>query len=40
MLTYLSCYPGTDFCIGEGMMVILQVIATDSGYGIKWKLGN
>ena len=38
--SYLSCYPGTNFCIGEGMMMILQVIATDSGYGIKWKLDN
>ncbi|MBS7322247.1 MAG: hypothetical protein KIG78_01905 [Bacteroidaceae bacterium] len=32
---YFSCYPRTRFCIGKGMMVVVQTIATGCGNSVK-----
>ena len=34
-LQYFSCYPGAGLCVGEGVVVTLQVVAAGSSDGVE-----
>ena len=37
---YLSCYPRTGFCIGQCMVMVLQLVAALSSDGVKLVVGQ